>query len=89
MFTPRLTECTECANILSLIDDIDCRIAKIAGNIYNNITLMLNKTVSAEVMIDLLTYKRILQYKYVNSLYASRFSISQIANRVNLLKFKQ
>jgi hypothetical protein len=88
MLTPRLTECTDCGDMLSLIDDIDCKMAKLAGNLYNNITLMLNKSTPVDVMIDLLTYKRILQYKYVNSLYASRFSIGQIANRVNLLKFK-
>lgn len=89
MLTPRLTGCTECASIQSLIDDIDCRLAKLAQVMYGNITLMLNNPVSAETMGDLLHYKRILQYKYVNPSYASSYTIKMIASKVKLLKFKK
>jgi hypothetical protein len=89
MLNPRLTNCTQCADILSLIDEIDCRLAKLAGNMYNNVVLMLNKNIPVEVLIDLLTYKRILQYKYVNSSYAGKFTINEIASRVKLLKYKK
>lgn len=88
MLTPRLTDCTECADILSLIDEIDCKLAKLAGNMYHNITLMLNKSIPAGAIIDLLHYRRILQYKYVNSTYASDYTINMVASRVKLLKYK-
>ena len=89
MLTVRLTNCTDCADVQSLIDEIDCKLAKLAGNMYNNITLMLSQSIPIEAIIDLLTYKRILQYKYVNTLYASDFTISQIASKVKILKFKK
>lgn len=89
MLTPRLTNCGSCADVLSLIDEIDCRMAQLAGNMYNNLTLMLNKPVPFTVMSDLLTYKRILQYKYVNPNYASGFTINMIASKVKLLKYKK
>lgn len=88
MLTPRLTDCTECADILSLIDEIDCKLAKLAGNMYRNITLMLNKSIPAGAIIDLLHYRRILQYKYMNSTYASDYTINMVASRVKLLKYK-
>ena len=88
MLTPRLRECTECADISSLIEEIDCKMAKLAGNMYNNITLLLNKSIPAEAIIDLLHYRRILQYKYVNSNYASDYTINMVASRVKLLKYK-
>jgi hypothetical protein len=37
MLSPRLTNCPECANIPSLIAEIDCKIANLANNLYNNI----------------------------------------------------
>ncbi len=88
MLTPRLRECTEYADINSLIEEIDCKLAKLAGNMYNNITLLLNKSIPAEAIIDLLHYKRILQYKYVNTTYASSYTVNMIASRVKLLKYK-
>ena len=89
MLTPRLTSCTCCADILSLIDEIDCKMAQLAGNMYHNLTLMLNQNVPAETMISLLTYKRILQYKYVNPDYCSRYTISMITSKVKLLKYRK
>lgn len=89
MLTPRLTNCTQCADITSLIADIDCRMVDMANRMYNNVTLMLNQPVSQEVMGDLMHYRRILQYKYVNSDYACRYTINSIASKVKLLKFKK
>jgi hypothetical protein len=86
MLTPRLTNCTE--DISSLIEEIDCKLARMAGDLYNNMTLILNIPVSTETMIDLLTYKRILQYKQVNVLYASDYTIDKITSKVKILKYK-
>ncbi len=89
MINVRLTNCTECANIPAMIDDIDCKLAKMAGSLYNNITLMLDECVPEDAISDLLHYKRILQYKSVNYRYACDFTIGMIASRVKLLKFKK
>lgn len=88
MYT-RLTNCGECADIQSLIDDIDCKLAKLAGNMYNNITLMLGQKVNTDAVIYLMNYRRILQRKYSNPLYLSNFTINSIAARVKLLIYKQ
>jgi hypothetical protein len=89
MLTPRLTNCTCCADIVSLINEIDCRMAQLAGNMYNNLTLMLNQNVPADAMMSLLTYRRILQCKYVNATYCNNYTISQIASKVKLLKYRK
>ncbi len=89
MLTPRLTNCCgECSDIQALIDDIDCKLAMLAGDLYNNTVFMLNRPVQATTMINLLHYRRILQYKYVNSDYASAYTISMIAGKIKLLKYK-
>jgi hypothetical protein len=88
MLVPRSTTCSDCSSIPTLIDEIDCKLAKLSGVLYNNLVFMLNQPIQASVFIDLLTYKRILQYKYVNSDYASDYSVTMIASRVKLLKYK-
>lgn len=88
MLTPRLTYCEECGNISLLIEEINCRLAELANNMYNNLTLMLNQPVPVDTLISLIMYKRILQYKYVNSLYANSYSVNQIADKVKLLKYR-
>jgi hypothetical protein len=88
MLTSRLTTCSECSSIATLLQEIDCKLAKLSGNLYNNITLILNYPVPASVFIDLLTYRRILQYKAVNSDYASCYSVDQIASKIKILKYK-
>lgn len=88
MLSPRLTTCSECANILTLIDEIDCKLSKLSGDLYNNLVFMLNKPVQADAIIDLLNYKRILQYKYINPDYASSYTVNNIAAKVKLLIFK-
>ena len=89
MFTPRLTGCTCCADILSLIAEIDCKMSQLAGNMYHNLTLMLNQNVPADTMLSLLTYRRILQCKYVNPNYCSKYTINMIASKVKLLKYRK
>jgi len=88
MLTPRLTNCPECADIPALIADIDCKIFEMSNALYNNIVFMLNKSFPAEVMADLLKYRRILTFKVCNPNYAGHFSVNMIANKINLLKFK-
>ena len=66
MLSPRLTNCVECTTIPVLLNDIDCKLAELANNLYNNVVFMLNQPVSANIMIDLLNYRRILTFKYCN-----------------------
>lgn len=88
MLNVRLTDCTECPDILELIEEIDCRLTELSKRMYSNIIFMFNQPIPAEAIIDLLNYKRILQYKYVNPLYASDYTLKAIASRIKLLKFK-
>ena len=82
MLSPRLTNCPECANIPSLLRKIDCKLAELGNNLYNNISYMLNKSIPANDILQLIGYKRILQYKYINPNYAHRYSVNMIASRV-------
>ena len=85
MLNPRLINCVNCANIDSLLKNIDCKIFHLSQILYNNIAFMLNKSISGEDIIDLLNYKRILTYKYNNSTYAENYSLDLIIDRVKLL----
>ena len=89
MLQPRLTNCIECSTIPVLLADIDCRLTELATNLYNNLIYLLNQPVPGVVMLDLITYKRILTYKFCNPDYALPFTVEQIASRVKLLKYKQ
>ena len=88
MLSPRLTSCPECASIPALIADIDCKLASLANNLYNNVVFMMNQPVPGGVMLALINYRRILAYKYCNPDYAAPFTVNMIASRVKLLKYK-
>lgn len=88
MLTPRLTNCPECADIPTLIAEIDCKIADMSNALYNNIVFMLNKPFASETISDLLKYRRILTFKVCNPDYAGHYSVNMISNKINLLKFK-
>ena len=88
MLSPRLNNCAECADINSLINEIDCRVADLANILYNNTIFMLNKSFNYEVMSDLLNYRRILTYKVCNPDYAGHYTVNMIASKIKILKFK-
>lgn len=82
MLSPRLTNCPECADIPSLIKKIDCKLAELGNNLYNNISYMLNKSIPSTEILQLIGYRRILAYKYCNPNYAHKYSVQMIASRV-------
>ena len=82
MLSPRLTDCPECANIPSLLKKIDCKLAELGNNLYNNISYMLNKPVPADNITQLIGYRRILMYKIVNPSYVQDYSINMISSKV-------
>ena len=82
MLSPRLTNCPECADIPSLLKKIDCKLAELGNNLYNNISYMLNKRVPADDITQLIGYRRILMYKLINPSYVQKYSIAMIASRV-------
>lgn len=89
MITPRTSHtCTECTDVAAMLMEIDCKITKLAGNLYNNVVFMMDYPIPMNVIICLLHYRRILMYKDVNSDYASDYTLEMIASRVNLLKFR-
>jgi hypothetical protein len=85
MLYPRLTNCVDCSSVPVLLADIDCKLAELANNEYNNIVYQLNWPVIGTVIWDLLNYKRILTYKYCSPEYAEHYSVERIASRVKLL----
>ena len=82
MLSPRLTNCPECANIPSLLRKIDCKLAELGNNLYNNISYMLNKPVPADDILQLIGYRRILAHKLCNPNYVHEYSVAMIASRV-------
>lgn len=88
MLSLKLTNCSECTSIPSLMQDIDCKLFELSKNLYNNTVFSLNKKINEDAILDLLNYKRILRFKFCNSEYASRYSVEQIASKIKLLKFK-
>lgn len=87
LYARPLTDCSDC-DVHGLISEIDCKLAEMGKDLYNNISFSLNRKVPSEAILDLLNYKRILTYRLCNSCYADCFSNSQIASRVKLLKYK-
>jgi len=85
MLSIKATSCRECALISQLIDSINCQLAKMANNLYLNISYMLDKPVYGCDMSTLLHYKRILTYKSCNEDWACDYSVTDIASRVNFL----
>jgi len=88
MLTPRLNNCIDCTSIPSLLSDIDCKLTEMVNNQYNNIVFALNKQINDTVINDLLTYKRILTYRYCNPEYADGYTVQNIANKVKILIYK-
>jgi len=84
MLYVKTSTCLECEKIQPLIDAIDCKLKQLSVALYNNIVFMLNKTVDYTVMLDLINYKRILEYKKINELYAEKYSVNSISNKVRL-----
>ena len=74
MLQSQLTTCSG-DNISSLLNKIDCKLVKLGTALYGNSVYLMNNTVSAVDMIDLLTYKRILTFRQVNPQYASCGSV--------------
>jgi hypothetical protein len=85
MIVPRVSNCKECAEIMPLIDAINCKLYEASVDMYNNIAYALNHRTPVTDLLDLLHYKRILMNKYVDMNYACDFTINQIANRVRIL----
>lgn len=88
MLQPSLTNCVDCTTIPALLEDINCKLKELAGNLYNNTIYSLNQPINGTVFLDLLNYQRILTYKFCNPDYALPFTVEMIASKVKLLKYK-
>ncbi len=85
MLSPRLTNCKECANIPDLLRKIDCKLAELGNNMYNNVVFMLNRPIAVSQISELLVYKRLLTFRYCDTHYASgcpEVSTEDIASKV-------
>lgn len=88
MLTYRLTNCVACTTIPVLLADIDCKLTQLGKDLYNNIVFALNNEIPSTVILDLLMYKRVLQYKSCNAEYANKYNVDEIAGKIKLLIFK-
>jgi hypothetical protein len=92
MLLPKLTNCVDCSSIPALLADINCKLAELANNLYNNTVFSLNRSIKSEVTFDLINYKRILLYRVCNIDYGNycdtNISLEMIASRVKLLIHK-
>lgn len=82
MLNARLTRCNVCAEIPNLLASIDAKVAQQAMKMYQNMTLLLNRPIEACSIEDLLHYKRILTFKYLNEDYAACYTVEMIASKV-------
>lgn len=82
MLTPRLTNCQDCHKIPDLLKKIDCKLAELGNDMYNNVVFMLGNDIPATTMLQLIAYKRILTFKYCNPQYGGHCSINDIAGKV-------
>lgn len=82
MLQPRLTTCSECTDISTILCKIDCKLAELGRTLYANVVYMINNSVSSSELIDLLTYKRILTFKQTNSDYCVDYTVEMIASKV-------
>lgn len=85
MLSPRLTNCPTCTSIPALLANIECKIAMIAKTLYNNTVFLLNHSIDTSLMLDLLSYKRILTHKYCNPDYACQYTMDMIVSKVKIL----
>jgi len=82
MLTPRLTNCQDCHKIPDLLKKIDCKLAELGNDMYNNVVFMLGNNIPATTIMQLIAYKRILTFKYCNPHYAGHCSVNDIAGKV-------
>ena len=85
MISPKLTNCKECANIPDLLRRIDCKLAELGNNLYNNVVFMLNRPIATSEISQLLVYKRVLRNRFCDTHYAHgcpEVSTEDIASKV-------
>lgn len=86
MISPRLSNCNDCSDIEQLIEDINCKIVSLSKDAYANIIYGFRQSTKFTLMYDLIHYRRILQYKSVNSDYLEEFpDFCKITSRVRIL----
>lgn len=84
----KIRDCSTCAGIPQLLEDIDCKIKELSVDLYNNVIYALNYPVKLDLFSDLINYRRILTYRQYNEDYALPYTDEQIASKVKILKYK-
>ena len=77
--------CKKCENIPKLLASIDCKLAELGNNLYNNISYLLNKNNDICNISKLLVYKNILIAKNNNSNYLKNWCFCSITTQVKKL----
>lgn len=88
MLTPRLTDCVINGSIAATLTQLDARLTYWAIVEYNNLSFSTNSYIPANVIGDLLNYKRILEYRVCNPDYAMVCGLpttAQVISKVKIL----
>lgn len=92
MLTSRLLECSDCENIVRLIEEIDCKLVTVGNDAYNELIFALNNVCNDTRLFSLLTYRRILVARLANEIeigsdfvYACDFPLEAIVSKVKLI----
>lgn len=85
MLTIRLGECTDCANLCSLISKIDSKLLYYGVNHLNNTRLLTCLDFNYTNIDLLLTYKRVLNNRLFNPNYACEINLASIISRIKVL----
>lgn len=88
MLTPRLTDCVVNGSIAATLTQLDARLTYWATVEYNNLSFSTNTYIPANVIGDLLNYKRILEYRVCNPDYAMVCGLpttAQVISKVKIL----
>ena len=75
-------KCNTSNDICNDLSLIDCKLAELGNQLYNNISYLLNNNVEICSISKLLIYKRMLTHKYNNPKYLSKWCLCDIKNKI-------
>lgn len=74
-----------CQDTLKILALVDCKLAELGNNLYNNLSYLLNNNSDICTISKLIMYKRILLYKSNNQNYLKNWCLCNITNAIKHL----
>lgn len=85
MLIQTFNDCQDCNTISLMLSKIDCKLAEIGNDLYNNISYLVNNKIDYCLASKLLFYKQILTSKSHNPDYLKCWCICDIVDKVTRL----